>query len=42
MVDARGRTLADPVVGLAAAEFYPLYLTHTIEESQLQLRMRRK
>ena len=42
MVDARGRPLADPVVGLAAPEFYPLYLAHTIEESQLQLRMRRQ
>ena len=42
MVDARGRPLAEPIVGLAAAEFYPLYLAHTIEESRLQLRMRRK
>jgi thioredoxin-related protein len=42
MVDSQGKPLADPVAGLPSADFYSLYLEHTIEEARLQLRMRRK
>lgn len=40
MVDARGKPLADPIVGLNLPEFYNLYLEQAIDAARLQLRSR--
>jgi len=40
VVDAQGRLLADPIVGLTLPDFYSLYLEQAIDRARLQLRAR--
>ena len=38
VVDTRGEPVADPIVGLLAPDFYPLYLEQAVEAGLLKLR----
>ena len=40
VVDAQGKPLADPIVGLTLPDFYSLYLEQAIDRARLQLRTR--
>lgn len=40
VVDARGKLLADPIVGLANPDFYNLYLEQAIDAGRVQLRQK--
>ena len=40
VVDARGRPLADAIVGLNLPDFYNLYLEQALDAARLQLRAR--
>jgi hypothetical protein len=40
VVDAQGKPLADPIIGLTLPDFYNLYLEQAIDQGRLQLRTR--
>ena len=40
VVDGQGRPLAEPIVGLTAADFYNLYLEQAIDTGRLQMRQK--
>lgn len=40
VVDARGKLLADPIVGLSSPDFYSLYLEQAIDIGRVQLRQK--
>ena len=38
VVDSKGKVIAEPIIGLTAADFYNLYLEQAIDAGRLQLR----